>query len=560
MKRSCILFICLLIAGLAGSQKPDIEHWVTKLKDESARQAIVRFSIYQELSQLDSAKRITAVNQLEQACAKGNKRLHLLAKSVKEKVCFYTIEAGDSLYAAHMKACLNEAIQLEETNLQAEFGRWYSEMLNSLNQKELAVQYAISALQQQEYLGLENFPAVAQFYLWLGESLMVTDYLSDAMAYLHKGLHLAKNDTLVKQVNIMFTYNNLGIIHRRIKQHDSALYYFDKLQAISTAMSRKDWVDIAHKNRMQSLIETGQLDSAEVEAENLLQKSRVAKNTDDEMYAAEMLGKIAFARKEFATALVHLLYSQKLNGGKNQRALSRVNEKLAATYEALQQPDKAYPYLKALRQYNDSILREKENSKSRYLAIKASYEKEQLRVRELVSSAHNTKRTRNISIAVLVALSIIGMWWIHANRQKTKRLQLAAAEQLNLFKEEIISKNAHIDGLMQSLQKQQYQKEDTQRIEELSRQMILTDDDWQNFKQLFEQTYPAFFSTLRQKATGITEAEQRMAALLKIQLNTKQIAAMQGISADSVHKTRQRLRQRLGMDSTAELENMIASI
>jgi DNA-binding CsgD family transcriptional regulator len=51
-----------------------------------------------------------------------------------------------------------------------------------------------------------------------------------------------------------------------------------------------------------------------------------------------------------------------------------------------------------------------------------------------------------------------------------------------------------------------------------------------------------------------------MAALLKIQLSTKQIAAMQGIGSDSVHKTRHRLRQRFATGSTAELENIIASI
>jgi DNA-binding CsgD family transcriptional regulator len=470
------------------------------------------------------------------------------------------LKEGDSLYAAHMKACLNEAIQMDDPYLQAEFGRWYSEMLNSLNQKELAVQYAISSLKLQEYLGLEHFPAVAQFYLWLGESLMVTDYLADAEVYLHKGLLLAQKDSLVRKENIMFTYNNLGIIHRRTKDHDSALYYFDKLQAISATIGRPDWVEIAHRNRMLSLVETGKLDSAETEAGNLLQKSRATNNIADEMYAAEMLGNIACARKDYTTALVYLLNSKKLNGGKNQRALSRVHDKLATCYEALNQPEKALPYLKALRRYNDSVNRVKVNYNSRFLAIKADYEKEQWAFRQLADEAQSAIRARNTGIAILAGLSLLGIFFLHKRHRKVQRLQHKAAEHLEQYKAEMISKNEQLEELITSLQKQQNRQMDTQRIEELSRQMILTDDDWQNFKQLFEQTYPSFFNQLKIQAPGITEAEQRMAALIRIQLNTRQIAAMQGISADSVHKTRQRLRLRFNTDSTAELENIIAAI
>jgi DNA-binding CsgD family transcriptional regulator len=160
----------------------------------------------------------------------------------------------------------------------------------------------------------------------------------------------------------------------------------------------------------------------------------------------------------------------------------------------------------------------------------------------------------------LAGLSLLGIFFLHKRHRKVQKLQRQAAEQLEKFKAELISKNEHLEELITSLQEHQNRQMDTQRMEELSRQMILTDDDWQNFKQLFEQTYPSFFNQLKVKAPGITEAEQRMAALIRIQLNTKQVASMQGISADSVHKTRQRLRLRFGTDSTVELENIIATI
>jgi DNA-binding CsgD family transcriptional regulator len=52
----------------------------------------------------------------------------------------------------------------------------------------------------------------------------------------------------------------------------------------------------------------------------------------------------------------------------------------------------------------------------------------------------------------------------------------------------------------------------------------------------------------------MTNAEQRMAALIKLRLSGKDAARILGISPDSVRKSRQRLRQRLGLQGDEELE------
>ena len=79
-------------------------------------------------------------------------------------------------------------------------------------------------------------------------------------------------------------------------------------------------------------------------------------------------------------------------------------------------------------------------------------------------------------------------------------------------------------------------------------------------KTLFEKIHPLFFQQLKQKAADITLAEQRMAALTRLQLTSKQMAAMLGISVDSVHKTRQRLRQRLQLSNDINLDEYIAAV
>ena len=102
--------------------------------------------------------------------------------------------------------------------------------------------------------------------------------------------------------------------------------------------------------------------------------------------------------------------------------------------------------------------------------------------------------------------------------------------------------------------------EQQQLANELSHQTILTEEDWEKFKTLFEKIYPGFFLKLKETVPDITAAEQRMAALTRLHLNTKQMASMLGISPDSVYKIRQRLRKRLQLDDEVTIETYLTKI
>ena len=121
---------------------------------------------------------------------------------------------------------------------------------------------------------------------------------------------------------------------------------------------------------------------------------------------------------------------------------------------------------------------------------------------------------------------------------------LLAKQQMQQFTENIVEKSELIEKLNQQIAGEQ-SGNDQQILEELTGYTILTEADWENFKRLFERIYPDFFTSLKQTAPGITVAEQRMAALLRLDISSKQMAAMLGVSVDSVHKTKQRLRQRM---------------
>jgi tetratricopeptide (TPR) repeat protein len=94
-------------------------------------------------------------------------------------------------------------------------------------------------------------------------------------------------------------------------------------------------------------------------------------------------------------------------------------------------------------------------------------------------------------------------------------------------------------------------------VTELYHRRILTEEDWEKFKELFDQVYPGFSSKIKLTYPEISQAELRLALLLKLNLETREIASTLGVSLDTVKKTRQRLRKRLGLSESEKLEDLV---
>ena len=201
--------------------------------------------------------------------------------------------------------------------------------------------------------------------------------------------------------------------------------------------------------------------------------------------------------------------------------------------------------------------------------------------RRLQREKQEQMQQRNIIIAGILFLAVIALLLINRQRLKVKyKQELAEKEKLNvqqenlriqqeiesarvqlkMFTENIIEKTNLVEKLEQQLNNKTISREEQQLISELSQQTILTEDDWDKFKSLFEKIFPLFFQRVKNTAADITIAEQRMAALTRLQLTTRQMASMLGISVDSVHKTKQRLRKRFNLGADANMEEYIASI
>jgi tetratricopeptide (TPR) repeat protein len=83
---------------------------------------------------------------------------------------------------------------------------------------------------------------------------------------------------------------------------------------------------------------------------------------------------------------------------------------------------------------------------------------------------------------------------------------------------------------------------------------MLTDRDWQEFRDSFEQEFPYYISRLKSAFPKITNNEVRLFIFIKVGLESSQIASISGISPETVYQNRYRLRQKLNLEPDASLE------
>ncbi|GAF02564.1 helix-turn-helix and ligand-binding sensor domain-containing protein [Saccharicrinis fermentans] len=81
--------------------------------------------------------------------------------------------------------------------------------------------------------------------------------------------------------------------------------------------------------------------------------------------------------------------------------------------------------------------------------------------------------------------------------------------------------------------------------------------DMLNFEQHFAASQSGFYDKLKQKHPGLSPADLRLCSLLKMNMNSKEIAVLLGITVRSVEVSRYRLRKKMGLKAEENLTSKI---
>jgi DNA-binding CsgD family transcriptional regulator len=86
---------------------------------------------------------------------------------------------------------------------------------------------------------------------------------------------------------------------------------------------------------------------------------------------------------------------------------------------------------------------------------------------------------------------------------------------------------------------------------------ISNKDDWQVFENNFERAHEQFFEKMKTTYPQLTPGDLRLCAYLRMNLSSKEIAPLLGISFRGVENHRYRLRKKMNLDHDESLVNMI---
>jgi len=83
---------------------------------------------------------------------------------------------------------------------------------------------------------------------------------------------------------------------------------------------------------------------------------------------------------------------------------------------------------------------------------------------------------------------------------------------------------------------------------------------WKEFDKIFKNIHTEFYQNLLSSCPDLTSAEIKIAALLKLNLSTKEIAAISYKSEEGIKSTRYRLRKKLGLESDDNLVGFLMKL
>ena len=86
------------------------------------------------------------------------------------------------------------------------------------------------------------------------------------------------------------------------------------------------------------------------------------------------------------------------------------------------------------------------------------------------------------------------------------------------------------------------------------------DNDWKILLIKFEQKHTNFFKKLKILYPELTPNDLKLCACLKLNLETKDIASLMNLSTRSVENNRYRLRKKLNLRSTQNLNDFILNL
>lgn len=315
------------------------------------------------------------------------------------------------------------------------------------------------------------------------------------------------------------------------------------------------------------------------------------------------LGTKTSATNNLVTDMTNLGYAYSFSGSADE-GMGYLNKAVALAdsiginnelQTALQQRGKVYENLgdleRAIRDYkrsrviNDSLF-SKERTKQ-INELQTIYETERKEaeitlqaeeIKTLNAKSEVDRLTKGLYAGGMFTFIVVSGLLFFGFRQRIKRNRLAREKEIAIYKQELahkkkelasqtlhlVQKNTFIQELMKNLENIKNSpdrfKMEYRRIVMLLKKENASDKDWEVFKTYFSEVHNDFDQKLKTIYADISEKEIRLAAFLRMNLTTKEIAATLNVLPDSILKSKYRLKKKLGLSKETDFSSFLNTL
>ena len=389
-------------------------------------------------------------------------------------------------------------------------------------------------------LELNNHFDLAMNYGNLGVMYLETDSSTNALRYFKEAIRYAKKSDGIQLM--AQNYLNLGNTYKELENYLLAERFYDSAMIICSKHTIGYGVLLVNINSGDLSTLQGNYEIAEQKLQDALREAQNMKLKDEEKGIYLSLYKLYKAKGQFGKALTY-------------------NEK----YHNL----------------NDSINANNNSKVIQELIEKSEKEKRDKEIVVLNSHIKSAKQSRMIiaisSLLLILALVMLVYFLISARRkaQYEKTLIEKENENLNLSKE-LAEQDLTINALnlartseiINSINKrllvlkESASGEIKQSISAMihSLQKESNSEPFQEFVVRFENQHQKFYSLLSQKYPQLSSAEIKLCGYLRMNMSTKDIAALTNRSIRTIETHRYNIRTKLGITTEKGLINFLLSV
>lgn len=405
-------------------------------------------------------------------------------------------------------------------------------------------------------------------YTNIGESYYFFKDYTMALHYLEKTIPLAEAPSYIFPK--IRSWNSLGLVYRDLGRLEESSFYFNKVVEAPYEDINPVWKAITGGNLGHNYYMEGDYNKAIPLLQRDVEVSAASEIYGEALSASIDLGIIQLEKGDLEAAGEHFLRAQTF-----QKQAS-TDDKLHYThllFEALSKWNAALGNNKLTALYIDSTKTAREIHNANFNSLKL------MRAQQTINEQQNLlleekkqkeiqQRNLVIIIVLLLLVAVVVLYFFRGKyflkKQKIKELALENSNQALTHAQSTLknlTKRVRENNLLIEKLKEINNTEVNQELlKQLKTSIILTNDDWAEYKMLFVEVYPEFINSLQQLYPDLTPSEIRCLCLEKLYLSNKEMGSILGVSSSSIMVTKHRIRKKLSLNDQKELEKLVAQI